>query len=211
VPLLGTYDFGTIDSSKYTGSITYTNVNTANGFWEFTGSGYAVGTGAFHSSSIDAMYVSISRHNSLLIYLFLPVPILELLYSLFPTQSSLPITARSLEPHCTSSSECSGVYKKFNAKTLVTPPKAATPSPARLPSRTLPSALAPTLQLSPANTSNFPQQAAQNALVACNPTLGLAFPSMETSSSRVNLSSLMVLVRAWASPRSQHRWLHRAI
>lgn len=35
----GTYDFGYIDSSKYTGSITYTAVNNANGFWEFTTSG----------------------------------------------------------------------------------------------------------------------------------------------------------------------------
>lgn len=51
----GTYDFGFIDSSKYTGSISYTSVNTANGFWEFTGSGYAVGSGSFKSLSIDAI------------------------------------------------------------------------------------------------------------------------------------------------------------
>ena len=51
----GNYNFGYIDSSEYTGSITYVPVNTANGFWEFTGSGYAVGSGAFVSSSIDAI------------------------------------------------------------------------------------------------------------------------------------------------------------
>ncbi len=51
----GSYDFGYIDSSKYTGAITYVPVNTANGFWEFTGSGYAVGTGTFVSLSIDAI------------------------------------------------------------------------------------------------------------------------------------------------------------
>ncbi|KAA6412873.1 MAG: aspergillopepsin I [Lasallia pustulata] len=51
----GSYDFGFIDSSKYTGSITYVPVNTANGFWEFTASGYAVGSSAFVSSSIDAI------------------------------------------------------------------------------------------------------------------------------------------------------------
>ena len=51
----GTYDFGFIDSSKYTGSITYVPVNTGNGFWEFSGNGYAVGSGAFTSSSIDAI------------------------------------------------------------------------------------------------------------------------------------------------------------
>lgn len=51
----GNYNFGYIDSSEYTGSITYTPVNTANGFWEFTGSGYAVGSGKFVSSSIDGI------------------------------------------------------------------------------------------------------------------------------------------------------------
>lgn len=51
----GNYNFGYIDSSEYTGSITYVNVSTANGFWEFTGNGYAVGSGSFLSSSIDAI------------------------------------------------------------------------------------------------------------------------------------------------------------
>jgi len=51
----GNYNFGYIDSSEYTGSITYVPVSTANGFWEFTGNGYAVGTGSFVSSSIDAI------------------------------------------------------------------------------------------------------------------------------------------------------------
>lgn len=51
----GTYDFGYIDSSKYTGTITYVNVNTANGFWEFTASGYAVGSGSTTTTSIDGI------------------------------------------------------------------------------------------------------------------------------------------------------------
>lgn len=51
----GTYDFGFIDDSKHTGKITYTPVNTANGFWEFTGTGYGVGNGSFKKSSIDAI------------------------------------------------------------------------------------------------------------------------------------------------------------
>ena len=46
---LGTYDFGTINPAKYTGAITYVNAVTTNGFWEFTGSGYAVGSGSFVS------------------------------------------------------------------------------------------------------------------------------------------------------------------
>ena len=51
----GNYNFGYIDSTEHTGSITYVAVNTANGFWEFTGNGYAVGSGSFVSSSIDAI------------------------------------------------------------------------------------------------------------------------------------------------------------
>ena len=51
----GTYDFGYIDSSKYTGSITYVDVDTSNGFWEFTASGYAVGSGSTKTLSIDAI------------------------------------------------------------------------------------------------------------------------------------------------------------
>lgn len=51
----GTYDFGFIDGSKHTGNITYTSVSTANGFWEFTGTGYKVGSGSFKTASIDAI------------------------------------------------------------------------------------------------------------------------------------------------------------
>ena len=51
----GNYNFGYINSAEYTGAITYVPVSTANGFWEFTGDGYAVGSGAFVSSSTDAI------------------------------------------------------------------------------------------------------------------------------------------------------------
>jgi Eukaryotic aspartyl protease len=51
----GSYDFGFIDSSKYSGSITYVTVDTSQGFWEFTASGYAIGSGSTRSSSIDAI------------------------------------------------------------------------------------------------------------------------------------------------------------
>ncbi len=36
-------------------NISLNSVDTSNGFWEFTGSGYAVGSGKFESSSIDAI------------------------------------------------------------------------------------------------------------------------------------------------------------
>ncbi|KAI9847526.1 MAG: Type I transmembrane sorting receptor [Thelocarpon superellum] len=51
----GSYDFGFIDDTKYTGSINYTPVNSAQGFWEFSSTGYQVGSGAFKSQSIDAI------------------------------------------------------------------------------------------------------------------------------------------------------------
>lgn len=51
----GTYNFGFIDDSAYTGDITYTNVDTSQGFWEFTSTGYSVGSGSFSSTSIDGI------------------------------------------------------------------------------------------------------------------------------------------------------------
>jgi hypothetical protein len=51
----GTYDFGYIDSAKYTGAITYVNADASQGFWGFTASGYSVGTGATVSSSISGI------------------------------------------------------------------------------------------------------------------------------------------------------------
>ncbi|KAL2050149.1 hypothetical protein ABVK25_009510 [Lepraria finkii] len=51
----GSYNFGYIDTTEYTGAITYVPVKTTNGFWEFTGNGYAVGSGAFTTASIDAI------------------------------------------------------------------------------------------------------------------------------------------------------------
>ncbi|KAG9953633.1 aspartyl protease, partial [Aureobasidium melanogenum] len=51
----GSYDFGYIDTSKYTGAITYVPVNTRNGFWQFTTTGYSVGSGSTVSSSYSAI------------------------------------------------------------------------------------------------------------------------------------------------------------
>ena len=42
----GSYDFGYIDSSKYTGSITYTPVDSSQGFWAFNVDSYTVGSGS---------------------------------------------------------------------------------------------------------------------------------------------------------------------
>lgn len=50
----GTYDFGFIDSSKYDGSLTYTAVDSSQGFWSFTADGYSVG-GTQSSDSLKAI------------------------------------------------------------------------------------------------------------------------------------------------------------
>ena len=51
----GTYAFGTTDASKYTGQITYVNVDNSQGFWSFTTSGYAIGNGAVNTNSITGI------------------------------------------------------------------------------------------------------------------------------------------------------------
>ncbi|KAH9870170.1 hypothetical protein J1614_007093, partial [Plenodomus biglobosus] len=40
----GTYDFGYIDKSKYTGSITYVDVDNSQGFWGISATAYGVGS-----------------------------------------------------------------------------------------------------------------------------------------------------------------------
>ncbi|KAJ4983275.1 endothiapepsin [Stagonosporopsis vannaccii] len=51
----GTYDFGFIDSAKYTGPITYVDVDDSQGFWGFSATGYSVGSAAAVRSSIDGI------------------------------------------------------------------------------------------------------------------------------------------------------------
>lgn len=51
----GTYDFGFIDDSKYTGSLTYASVDNSQGFWQFTADGYSVGSSGSGGSSFSAI------------------------------------------------------------------------------------------------------------------------------------------------------------
>lgn len=71
----GTYDFGFINSSLYTGSITYVPVNTNPGYWTWTSSGYAIGSGSFSSSSLSG----IADTGTTLLYL--PLSIVKAYYA----------------------------------------------------------------------------------------------------------------------------------
>ena len=51
----GSYNFGYIDDSEYTGTITYTAVDSSQGFWGFTTSGYTIGSSPAVSSSFAAI------------------------------------------------------------------------------------------------------------------------------------------------------------
>ena len=75
---MGSYDFGFIDSAKYTGTITYVPVDSSQGFWGFTSNGYAVGNGSFRSASVKA----IADTGTTLLYL--PQSIVTAYYSRVP-------------------------------------------------------------------------------------------------------------------------------
>ncbi|CAK7273385.1 hypothetical protein SEPCBS57363_005626 [Sporothrix epigloea] len=51
----GSYGFGFIDSSLYTGDITYEDVDNSDGFWSWTSSGYAIGSGKFVKTKITGI------------------------------------------------------------------------------------------------------------------------------------------------------------
>jgi len=74
----GTYDFGYIDTAKYTGSIAYAPVNTANGWWQFTATGYAVGS----SGAVSTSYSGIADTGTTLMYL--PSAIVQAYYAKVP-------------------------------------------------------------------------------------------------------------------------------
>jgi hypothetical protein len=86
----GTYDFGFIDSLKYTGTITYITIDSSSGNWGFTGSGYAVGSSSFVSYSIDAGYVYIYSSHSPFLHNISPVLTPEHRFCSFRTLSLRP-------------------------------------------------------------------------------------------------------------------------
>lgn len=48
---VGAYEFGRIDSTKFTGQMAWIPVNTTNGFWQFSTAKFAVGTGAAQAAT----------------------------------------------------------------------------------------------------------------------------------------------------------------
>lgn len=77
----GTYNFGYIDNTKYTGDIAYVAVDNSRGFWEFTASGFAVGSGSLSSTSIDA----IADTGTTLLYL--PDDVVDVYYGMVSSAS----------------------------------------------------------------------------------------------------------------------------
>jgi Eukaryotic aspartyl protease len=98
----GTYDFGFIDSLKYTGTITYITIDSSSGNWGFTGSGYAVGSSSFVSYSIDAGYIYIYSSHSPFLHNISPVLTPEHRFCSFRTLSLRRTTIKSLNPLSTS-------------------------------------------------------------------------------------------------------------
>lgn len=51
----GAYDFGALKSASYKGSIAYTSVDSSQGFWSFTASGFSVGGDSSSSTSLTGI------------------------------------------------------------------------------------------------------------------------------------------------------------
>lgn len=54
-PAAGTYNFGFIDETAYTGDIEYIPVDSSQGFWTFNTTGYQVGSNAYTTDSISGI------------------------------------------------------------------------------------------------------------------------------------------------------------
>ncbi|KAI9732308.1 MAG: hypothetical protein M1834_001515 [Cirrosporium novae-zelandiae] len=50
----GTYEFGTIDTTKFSGNLSYIPIDSSDGFWQFTSTRFSVGTGSAQKNSIGS-------------------------------------------------------------------------------------------------------------------------------------------------------------
>ncbi|KAI1077995.1 acid protease [Whalleya microplaca] len=54
----GAYEFGAVDTSKFTGAMTWVPVNTTSGFWQFTSESFAVNGGQAQTSTAGAQAIA---------------------------------------------------------------------------------------------------------------------------------------------------------
>ncbi|KAI0007655.1 acid protease [Xylariaceae sp. FL0662B] len=54
----GAYEFGNVDTSKFTGAMTWVPVNTTQGFWQFTSESFAVNGGQAQTSTAGAQAIA---------------------------------------------------------------------------------------------------------------------------------------------------------
>lgn len=55
---VGAYEFGQVDTSKFTGAMTWVPVNNTQGFWQFTSESFAVDGGAAQTSTAGAQAIA---------------------------------------------------------------------------------------------------------------------------------------------------------
>lgn len=55
---VGAYEFGRIDASKFTGQMTWVPINTTQGFWQFSSTQFAVGTGAAQKGAANGQAIA---------------------------------------------------------------------------------------------------------------------------------------------------------
>ncbi|KAK4128842.1 acid protease [Parathielavia appendiculata] len=87
----GNYNFGFIDETEFTGPLSFIDVNTTRGFWEFQASGFSIQSNANSSSNTSSMFVPVA-HSAIAdtgtTLLLLPAAIAQAYYWQVPSARS---------------------------------------------------------------------------------------------------------------------------